>query len=119
MKYLPIFQYDIQQMIKCSFGNKPRFGVDPMPVRIARSMGWHGNNYARAAHISIANRSAPRGSKVNIWGGDLNHVFHPDKIVGYAVQARRIIAERKKFISNHYLKTNAVLEAYHLLQRKT
>ena len=125
MKYMAPFNYDLQTIIMCSVGNKPRYDLvsrriyTPKPVRIAKLMGWRGNSVSRAAQLVAQNRNAPRGSKVNIWGGDRDHIYHPDRIVGYAVQARRLIAERKKFICNHYLKTEAVIELYHVLNRKT
>ena len=35
--------------------------------------------------IARANKDAPRGQKTDVWGGD--GPYHPNKIVGYAVQA--------------------------------
>lgn len=123
--WMPLFDYDIQLIIKCSFNNKPRYDkatgqmYDSPPVKIARSMGWRGNTAYQALLAMRRNKEAPRGQKENIWGGDLNHIYHPDKIVGYAVQARKLISARKQFISNHYLKTKAVIDIYHLLKLKT
>ena len=109
-------KYDLHTHTKYSGHSK----LDPkLLLKIARKRGWEGNNAYKASMIQRSNRDAPRGQKVNIWGGNLNHVYHPDKIVGYAVQARRIIAERKQFIVNHALKTAAVIEAYHFFKRKT
>lgn len=124
-KYMPVFDYDIQTIIRCSAGNKPRFNkvtrqmMDSPPVRIARKMGWNGNSAHRALLTLRENKTLPRGQKKNIWGGDLDHPYHPDRIVGYAVQTRKIIAARKEYISNHPLKTEAVIEIYNLLNRKT
>lgn len=125
MKYMTPFNYDLQTIIQCSTGNRPRYDpisrrvYEPQPVRIARRLGWRGNNAFMASQIIAQNKTAPRGSKRSIWGGNKDHIYHPDRIVGYAVQARKLIAERKKFICNHYLKTDAVIELYHTLERKT
>jgi len=123
MKYMAVFGYDIKRIINASFSNKPIGGGsywrDPLNVTIARNWGWSGNNAYRAAMINRANAEAPRGQKVNIWGGDLRHIYHPDKIIGYAVQARRLIAERKKFVQNHWRKTQALIDIYHDQKVKT
>lgn len=123
-KYMAVFGYDLQLIIQCSFGNKPRFNTmsntwfDPPAVTIARRNEWEGNNAYRASFIMRSNKDAPRGQKVNIWG-NTNHAFHPDKVVGYAVQARRLIADRKQWINNHPLKTKAVVDIYNYIGWKT
>jgi len=125
MKYMAVFNYDLGTIIQCATSNKPRWDPEgrkwypPQSVRIARRLGWQGNTLAQAIELKRYNDSAPRGQKRNIWGGQLDHIYHPDKIVAYAVQARRIIAERKNFICNHQLKAEAVEKAYRLLNRKT
>jgi hypothetical protein len=92
---------------------------EPASVRLARSKGWSGNNIIQAVTAIRHNKEAPRKQKISIWGGNKENIFHPDKIVGYAVQARKLIAERKNYICNHELKTEAVEQAYKMLNRKT
>jgi superfamily II DNA or RNA helicase len=125
MKYMTVFNYDLQSIIECGQSNKPRWSpetrkwYEPASVRLARSKGWSGNNIIQAVTAMRHNKEAPRKQKISIWGGNKENMFHPDKIVGYAVQARKLIAERKNYICNHELKTEAVEQAYKMLNRKT
>ena len=122
---MAVFNFDFQKIIKCSFSNKPRFSpegrrwFDPDAVSVARQMGWIGNNAFQASRIIRTNKDAPRGQKQNVWGNDTKHIYHPDRIVGYAVQARKIVASRQNYIYNHPLKTQAVIDIYHQLKMKT
>lgn len=122
-KMMAVFDFDINTIIKCSFGNKPktnRFGhvIDPEAVRIARKLGWRGNDAKTAYRLEQQNRTAPRGQRIEIWG-DSNHRYHPNKITGYAVQAMTLIQKRKSFIHNYVTKKKAVLDIYNLFQKKT
>lgn len=126
MKYMAVFNYDLQTIIQCSTNNKPRYDAmtnrwyDPPSVKIARNMGWEGHNAYQASRVARSNKDAPRGQKYPVWGNvSSSHVYHPDRVVGYAVQARKLIAERKKWINNHPLKTQAVIDAYRRIGWKT
>lgn len=126
MKYMAVFHYDLQTIIQCSTSNKPRYDhlsnrwYDPPSVKVARSMGWEGHNAYRASLVARSNKTAPRGQKSPVWGNVASsHVYHPDRVVGYAVQARKLIAERKKWVNNHPLKTQAVIDAYRHIKWKT
>lgn len=117
------FDHDFDTMLRASYGNKPVWykadanskGVwlEPAPVKIARQFGWIGNPLAKAVYEQNMNKTRGRGQKVNIWGGDLDHPYHPDKIVGYAVQGMKLMRERKEFLHKCSAKLEIVRHLLH------
>lgn len=98
------FNNDFTVMKNCSFNAKPVFYEatnsysTPAVVRRAMSLGWHGNSARQAYTIMSDNESRPRGQKVNIWGGELNHPYHPDKLHGFALNGMRVMRLMKEFV---------------------
>jgi len=110
------FDNDFQLMLKCSYSNKPQYSsatgqwFAPYTVTHAQMLGWNGNNIAQARQILLENASKPRGQKQNVWGGDTNSYFHPDKLHGFAVYGMRLTRELKDFVDKHPLKIATAIE---------
>ena len=98
------FSQDFGLMMKCTYSNKPRYNrfrnlwFDPESVEVARNLGWQGNTAYRASQIMKDNENQPRGRKANVWGNNTGHMYHPDRIVGYAVHGLRLNREMRDFI---------------------
>lgn len=111
------FNNDFETMKACSslkiFVNQTSVGLeykDPKAVRLARSYGWTGNSALRAYRITQENLSKPRGQKENVWGGNVMHPYHPDKLCGFAVNGMRLMREVKEFIYGLPSKIDAAIE---------
>src|SRR5690606_13377050 len=107
------FESDFDIMKVCAGSIKPKMFWseqtlshvfwEPPAVRRARLLGWRGNSTAEAYRIMQVNVSRPRGKKVPIWGGDIGHPYHPERIQVYALNGMRLMREMKDFI--HKMKT--------------
>lgn len=126
-RMLDKFKQDFGLMQDCSRSIRPysvmREGVTmylaPQSVKLAREYGWVGNT-ARMAYMEMErNRDRPRGQKVNIWGGDRNHPFHPDKIYVWALHGMTQIRKIKAFVYNYPPKILAAEEIIRRLNRRT
>ncbi len=98
------FNNDFTVMKNCSFSAIPKFYEEtnsystPAVVKRAMALGWRGNSAYQAYMIMLDNESRPRGQKVNIWGGQLNHPYHPDKLHGFAINGMRVMRAMKEFV---------------------
>jgi len=98
------FENDFELMKNCSFGAKPGFHqptaryYEPTVVKYAKRMGWRGNDAVTAFSNYMQNQTRARGTKISVWGGDMNHPFHPDKLNGFAVNGMRLMRKMKEFV---------------------
>lgn len=102
------FESDFDIMKNCARSIKPRMVwnpqtlshvfYEPPAVRRARLLGWRGNSVAEAYRIMRENEMKPRGQKTPIWGGEVGHPYHPERIQVYALNAMRLMREMKDYV---------------------
>jgi superfamily II DNA or RNA helicase len=110
--YFDKFENDFELMKKCSFAVNPQrskkgFIYPPPVIRHAWKMGWKGNKIDEAFNIMVANQSAPRGQKEEVWGSS-NHPYAPQKLYVWALQGMRVNREMMSFIYNDPMKVAVV-----------
>jgi superfamily II DNA or RNA helicase len=123
---MSLFDFDLDLIIRCSFGVKPVkryyggnvFYPEPQSVKIAKRKGWRGNTPKVAYERFEANKSLPRGSKLDVWGNK-DHPNSPEKLTGYASYLTKTIQERKKFIYEHPAKLEMTKKIFEKYQVKT
>jgi superfamily II DNA or RNA helicase len=117
------FKQDFYLMQKCTTVKpaKDRYGnyVEPPSVKLAREYGWRGNTLSMAYTEMVANESRPRGQKVNIWGTNTTHPYHPDRISFWAVQGMRMMMLMKSFCVKHPWKVEVAEMIIRFFGRKT
>jgi superfamily II DNA or RNA helicase len=93
--------------------------VAPDSVQLAREYGWMGNTARRAHHEMQLNLTRARGQKVDIWGGDLNHPYHPSKIFVWAIQGMGMIQKIKAFVHNFPRKIDVAEQLINAFDKRT
>lgn len=92
----------------------------PSVVKQARKYGWKGNSARVAMDIKESNDRRPRGErKTNMWGGDMNHPYHPDKLRGFAIHGMTMMRSITQFIYSYERKIDACEALIRGLERKT
>lgn len=120
------FHQDFDLMRRCSMGLKPWkvqnpagiFWRAPTVVEYAERLGWRGNRPERAAQIMLANETAARGAKQDMWGND-EHPYCPQRLYIQAINGMRAIREIKEFVHTNSAKRDATIELISRFNRKT
>lgn len=120
--YMNKFHQDFDLMKFCAMGLEPRIKgeeyIPPSVVRYAMRLGWKGNTPYQAYQVLMNNRIAPRGHKKDLWGGDLEHPYHPRKLYISAILGMRSIRAIKNFVYSAPGKTDAVVALLKAFNRK-
>lgn len=114
------FAQDFDLAMSCTGSLKPRAIYDkaegfkgwrdPPAVRYARELGWVGNSAKRAKEIENQNKLKKRGTKQDIWGGNLEFQYHPKQVSEYAQKFMHYMRERQNFLHSAKGKFTAIEE---------
>src|SRR5690606_30995546 len=92
----------------------------PAVVKQAREYGWKGNSARIAWDIMESNKTrGPGVRKTNLWGGDMSHPYHPDKLRGFAIHGMNMMRSITGFIYQYASKVDACEALIRGLSRKT
>ncbi len=111
------FHQDFDLMLRSSMSFKPWVNISertgdvsydaPAVVKYAERLGWRGNTPYQAFLLTEQNRTARRGQRVPIWGGDPDHPYHPQRLYINAIMGMRAIREIKNFVYTFPAKKDA------------
>jgi superfamily II DNA or RNA helicase len=79
-------------------------------VKRAKELGWIGNTAYQAYTIMQRNSELPVRERSSVWGGNLSHPYHPEKLHIFAINAMRLMGKMKQFCYKLPSKINAAEE---------
>lgn len=81
--------------------------LEPWCVERAKDVGWRGNSAQLAYEIEIENQGIPKTHRRSVWGGDLCHPYHPEKLQIFAINGMRLMGKMKQFMYKAISKVDA------------
>lgn len=91
----------------------------PECVKRAQEVGWRGNTAEEAYRIFVRNKTLPKKEKRSVWGGDLMHPYHPEKLFIFAINCMRVNMKMKQFVYRFPRKIDVAEELIRGLNLKT
>lgn len=111
-----VFQWDFSLLRRASVSYKPidtAYGIKgSFCEELAREFGWKGNSAVEAYN------AMSYGHK-NIWGGNPEHPYHPEKLWIKAIRGMRLMSDIKQMIYKYPAKLNVAAELIEKLKLKT
>lgn len=102
-----VFQWDFGMLRRAAVSYKPVYTSSGYRgsycEELARKYGWKGNSAMEAYNLMMSGRK-------DMWGGNPNHPYHPEKLYLKAINGMRLMTKIKETIYKYPAKVDAAVE---------